>query len=103
MDNMDQYEDFRHALTEVMAQDFTDTFLDFAVKPYIKPEEGSVILMNDDGHVALYRDVDGYFHTRTDVTEEIWDKVVEKIDEVTDEFPELDGIDLIIKAGWRVI
>lgn len=60
-DNEDQYEDFREALTEFMnGQNTSQKFIDFAVEPFIKPIEGHIRLVNDEGHVIAFREKDGY-------------------------------------------
>jgi len=103
-DNPDQYEDYHEALAEFMSGlNTSDQFIDFAVERYIKPEKGFSLYMTDAGHVAAIRDADGFFQPRTEMTPEEVEELEEAFRKAADDFPDLDGFDLIEKIGWRKI
>lgn len=99
-DNQDQYEDYRHALTEFMANEPSDTFVEFCIEPYVTPKDGFVVMYRDDGHVAEIRNADGWFNPRTEMTHEEGAEFEEQYEKAMEEFPNLEGYDLLEKIGW---
>ena len=103
-DNPDQYEDYHEALTEFMSgNNCSDTFIEFCVAPYLKPEDGCEIVMSDIGHVASVRLLDGFFNPRTEMTQDEGEAMEEAFHKAADEYPDLDGLDLLLKTGWKKI
>lgn len=102
-DNEDQYEDFRDAEVEFMAHPPTDTFIDFCLEPLLKKEEGTSIVMNSQGHVASVRHSDGFFDPKTDMTVDEGEEMEGAFHEAADKYPDLDGMDLLLKMDWKVI
>src|ERR1700677_2393162 len=69
-DNQDQYEDYHEALSEfISGSNQSETFIEFCVEPYIKPEDGHAVLVRDDAHVATVRMSDGLFTPRTEMSQ----------------------------------
>lgn len=103
-DNKDQYEDYHEALAEFMSgQNVSDSFIDTVVEPFVSPEPGHFVVVNDLGHVASVRDSDGFFSPRTEFTQDEGMSLEVEFTKAMDEFPDLDGIPLLEKTGWRVV
>jgi len=103
-DNRDQYEDYHEAAAEFLSgQNVSDRFVDFAVEPYIKPQEGHYVLVGNDGHVATVRAEDGFFSPRTEMTREEGEAIEAAFEAMNDKYPEALELELLEKMGWRVI
>ena len=103
-DNMDEYEDFQEAMVDFMGQHKpSDTFVNFVVDEYLKPEAGLSVWMSIDGHVATIREKDGYFKPRTMMFEDDALKMQADYEQASIAFPNLKQIELLPKIGWKRI
>lgn len=102
-DNPDEYEDFHEAHVEFASgQNVSDSFVDSVIEMNIKSEEGHSFVMNESGHVAKVRLTDGFFEPLTGMTEEEGSEVIETFHAAEGKY-DLDGLDLLLKCGWKVI
>lgn len=100
----DGYEDYHEALAEfISGENQSDQFIEFVVKPYLKPKEGHTLIMRDDGHVASVRDEDGYFEPLTEMTQNEGEAFHEEYLKAADEYPDIEGYELLAKIRWKVI
>lgn len=103
-DNQDDYEDFRAAEVEFMANQPTDMFIEFCLKPILsKKRDDNSLVMNSQGHVASVRHSDGYFEPLTEMTQDDGSEMEDAFHEASEKYPDLDGLDLLVKTDWKVI
>jgi hypothetical protein len=103
-DNRDQYEDYRHALTEFMNQQNTsEEFMKFAVEPFVKPKEGHSIWVNDVGHVLAVRAEDGFVEPIFEMTDAEFEELQEHTENAVDANQDADEFEIMEMIGWRRI
>ena len=103
-DNQDQYEDYHEAAAEMLSgSNVSDAFVDTVVEPFLRPEPGHVVVVNDKGHVATVREKDFFFSPRTEMTQDDGEEMEALNYKFAEEFPDLSEIELLQKMGWKII
>lgn len=106
-DNIEDYEDFRSAKIEFMANPPSDDFIDTLLKMNFKRKRGHKIFINrESGHIATVSVFDGFFKPRTKMTIEEGEKMSAQFVEAVggDEFANSNPRDVLVsvlaKIGW---
>lgn len=100
----DAYEDYREALIEISnPENVNDTFIDFAVQPYLQRKEGCRLMMKD-GFVVSIREADGFLEPLTEMTQDEGEEIENAFQDIADKFPNVESSFVLMqKLGWKLL
>jgi hypothetical protein len=101
-DRMDEYEDYNEALSELTGN-VSERFLDHAIEPFVRPQDGYRQLMNDVGHIITVNNETGHVSPVTLQSDEESEALEEAASELAEKHPDLSPVQIMQKVGWRLI